>query len=67
MADINAETWSYDEPSQTMSIESIEGQNDRKLKLTVICSSDVSCSPLAPPWLGPERFPLDHACYHHAA
>lgn len=38
--DVNAETWTYDEPSETMTIESIEGQDDRKTKLTVICSKD---------------------------
>eukprot|EP00730_Choanoeca_flexa_P008734 TRINITY_DN12530_c0_g1_i14.p1 TRINITY_DN12530_c0_g1~~TRINITY_DN12530_c0_g1_i14.p1 ORF type:complete len:350 (+),score=73.24 TRINITY_DN12530_c0_g1_i14:1131-2180(+) len=36
--DINAETWTYDEVTQTMTIKSIEGQDDRMTKLMVICS-----------------------------
>eukprot|EP00730_Choanoeca_flexa_P008732 TRINITY_DN12530_c0_g1_i12.p1 TRINITY_DN12530_c0_g1~~TRINITY_DN12530_c0_g1_i12.p1 ORF type:complete len:275 (+),score=81.50 TRINITY_DN12530_c0_g1_i12:69-893(+) len=51
--DINAETWTYDESSQTMTIESIEGQDDRKTKLTVVCSSSstpqITTKPEDPP------------------
>eukprot|EP00045_Choanoeca_perplexa_P005308 m.44806 g.44806 ORF g.44806 m.44806 type:complete len:349 (+) comp13049_c0_seq7:62-1108(+) len=38
--DIYAETWTYDESSQTMTIESKEGQDDRKTRLIVVCSKD---------------------------
>eukprot|EP00730_Choanoeca_flexa_P008733 TRINITY_DN12530_c0_g1_i13.p2 TRINITY_DN12530_c0_g1~~TRINITY_DN12530_c0_g1_i13.p2 ORF type:complete len:143 (+),score=23.00 TRINITY_DN12530_c0_g1_i13:2-430(+) len=36
---IDAETWTYDEVTQTMTIKSIDGQDDRRTKLMVVCSS----------------------------
>eukprot|EP00730_Choanoeca_flexa_P015877 TRINITY_DN7391_c0_g1_i1.p1 TRINITY_DN7391_c0_g1~~TRINITY_DN7391_c0_g1_i1.p1 ORF type:complete len:340 (+),score=60.72 TRINITY_DN7391_c0_g1_i1:27-1046(+) len=65
--DINAETWTYDESSQTMTIESIEGQNDRKTKLAVVCAPttvpNITTLPEDPP--KEYNFKIEHnsACY----